>query len=122
LDAPPAAAAATDMDVELPVDRLTGDLDLVLMIDMGFVDPASAFRASVRQGSFVNLIDLFGRGRGAMSLAAVVGAGFPAGLLWLAGRRAFGERGGLALAGPLLLVEPAGQSLHLGFQFGHAPL
>jgi hypothetical protein len=110
------------MDIELPVDRLTGDLDLVLRIDVGFVDPTSAFRASVRQVCFMNLIDFFGRGRGAMSLAAVVGAGFPSGLLRLGGGRAFGERSGLALAGPLLLLEQTGQPLHLRFQFGHAPL
>jgi hypothetical protein len=81
LNAAPALTVPADVDVELPVDGLARDLDLVLLIDVGFVDPAAALGAGVRQGRLVNFVDSFGRRREAMGLAAVVGAGFAAGLL-----------------------------------------
>jgi hypothetical protein len=37
-----------DVDVELPVDRLTRDLHLELLGDMRFVERATAIRAAVR--------------------------------------------------------------------------
>jgi hypothetical protein len=66
LDALGTSAAATHMDVELTVHRSAGDLDLILLLDAGFVDRAAAVRASVGQGGFVDLVDL--RGRRAMGL------------------------------------------------------
>jgi hypothetical protein len=121
LDPAPAGAAVADVDVELAMDRSAGDLDLVLVIDVGLVDPAAAVGASFRQGRFVNFVNLFGRGREAMGLAAIVGAGFTAGLLGFGLRWPLGEGGGLPLAGPLLLFEQTGQPLYVGFQFGDAP-
>jgi|SRR6516164_7375612 hypothetical protein len=122
LDPAPASAALAEVDVELAMDRLAGDLDLVLVIDVGFVDPAAAVGASVRQGRFVNFVDLFGWGREAMGLAAVVGAGLATRLLGFGLRWSLGKKCGLAFAGPLLLFEQAGQPLHLGLQFGDAAL
>jgi hypothetical protein len=43
-----ALAAPADVDVELPVDGLAGDLDLELLGDMGFVERAAALGAAVR--------------------------------------------------------------------------
>ena len=52
----------------------------------------------------VGFIDLVGPWRLAVGFGAVVFAGLAAGLLWLAGGRALGEGGGLALAGALRLL------------------
>jgi hypothetical protein len=122
LDPTPASAAPADVNVELTVDRLTGNLDLVLAINVGWVNEAAAVRASIRQGHLMDFVDLFGRGREAMGLAAVAGAGFAARLLGLGLWRPFGEGRGLTLAGALLLFEQAGQPLYLGLQCGDTPL
>jgi hypothetical protein len=57
-----------------------------------------------------------------VGLGAVGGPRLAAGLLGLVGGLPLGEGGGLALAGPLLLFEEAGQPLDVGFQLGNAPL
>ena len=61
LDTPMAMPAAADVDVELPVDRPAGNLDLVLLIDVRLGDGAAAIRAGMREWRFVNLINLLGR-------------------------------------------------------------
>ena len=48
LDPAVALAAPADVDVELPVDRLTRDLDLELLGHLRFVERAAAIGAAVR--------------------------------------------------------------------------
>jgi hypothetical protein len=57
-----------------------------------------------------------------VGLGAIVFAGLAAGLLGLASGLAFGEGGGLALAGTGRLVELAAAALVLGFQVADASL
>jgi hypothetical protein len=116
LDAAPALTALADVDVELAVNRLARDFDLELLGDVGFVEGAAAVGADVGQGRFVDLVDLFGAGRLAVGLGAVVLTGLAAGLLGLAGGRALGEGGGLALVGAGRLVELAAEALVLSLQ------
>jgi hypothetical protein len=110
----------TDVNVELAVDRLPWDLDLILLIDVGFVDLAAAVGASIGQGCLVDLVDSLRR------LAVGLGAVLLAGLAsWFLGVRlgwSFGEGGGLTLASALLLFKQAGEAFDLGFQFGDAAL
>ena len=122
LNAAPALTALADVDVELPVDGLARDLDLELLGDVGFVEAAAAIGAGVGQGRLVNLVDLFGAGRLAVGLGAVVLTGLAAGLLGLVGRLSLGEGGGLALAGTERLVELAAEALVLGLQVVDASL
>jgi hypothetical protein len=75
-----ALAAPADVDVELAVDGLARDLDLVLLGYMRLVERAAAVGAAVWQRCLVDLIDLFGAGRLAVRLGAVVLAGLAA--LW----------------------------------------
>src|SRR5262245_52755289 len=117
-----APAAPADVDVELPVDGLARDLDLVLLGDVGLVQGAAAVRAGVGQGCLVDLVDLFGARRLAVGLGAVIDTGLASGLLGLAGGRALGEGGGLALAGAGRLVELAAEALVLGLQVTQASL
>src|SRR5262249_27424852 len=117
-----ALAALADVDVELAVDGLARDLHLGLLGYTSFIDWAAAIRARVGHGGVVDLVDLFGAGRLAVGLGAVVFAGLAARLLGLAGRRALGEGGGLALAGTGRLVESAAEALVLGLQVAEASL
>jgi hypothetical protein len=48
LDSAVAPPTTADVDIELAVDRLSWDLDLILLIDVGFVDLAAAVRAGIR--------------------------------------------------------------------------
>src|SRR5262249_52687325 len=122
LNSPVALLALPDMDVELPVDRLTRDLDLELLGHMGLVEWAAAVGAAIGQGRLVDLVDLFGVGRLAMGLGAVVLARLAAGLLGLGRGLALGEGGGLALAGAGRLVELAAEAHVLGLQVTEASL
>jgi hypothetical protein len=70
----------------------------------------------------VNRIDLFGAGRLAVGLGAVVLAGFAPGFPGLALGLALGEGGGLALAGAGRLVELAAEALVLSLQVAEASL
>ena len=116
LEALVAAAAAADVDVELPVNGLARDLDLVLVRDVGFLDRPAAAGANRGEGCVVDFVDV---GRGLpMGLGAVIGAGLAAGPLRLGLGRPLGKGGGLALAVALRLPQLAGQALDLGFQLG----
>jgi hypothetical protein len=117
-----APAALADVDVELPVNGLARDLDLVLLGDVCLVQGAAAIGAGSGQRRVVDLVDLFGAGRLAMCLGAVIFPGLAAGLLGLVIRRAFGEGGGLAHAGAGRLVELAAEALVLGLQVAEASL
>jgi hypothetical protein len=109
-----ALTALADVDVEVPVDGLAWDLDLELLGDVSFVEGSAAVRADVGQGRLVDFVDLFGAGRLAVRLGAVVLAGLAAGLLGLVRGRTLGEGGGLTLAGTGRLVELAAEALVLG--------
>ena len=117
-----ALAALADVDVELAVNGFTRNLNLELLGDMGFVERSAAVGAAVREQCLVNLVDLFGAGRLAVGLGAVVLAGLAAGLPGLVGGLALGEGGGLALVGAGRLVELAAQALVLGLQVVDASL
>jgi hypothetical protein len=72
LHAPAAAAAGPDVDRELAVDRLAGDLGLVLPVGVCFLDvPAPTGRTRLRQRGLVPLIDLLGRRGTATGVAAI---------------------------------------------------
>ncbi len=122
LDAATALAALADVDVELPVDGLARDLDLELLGDVGLVEGAATVGAGVGQRGLVDHVNLFGAGRLAVGLGAVLFTGLAAGLLGLVGGLALGEGGGLALAGAGGLVELAAEALDLGLQVVEAPL
>jgi hypothetical protein len=110
---PPATArTVADVDVELAVDRLAGDLGLVLLLDVGLLERPAAVGTGLGQRGLVDLVDLR-RWRPAR-LGTVVGARLAAGLFGLCVRRALGEGGGLAFAG----AEGLGE---LRFEFGDAP-
>ena len=70
----------------------------------------------------MNLVDLFRGGRLAVGLGAVVLTGLAAGFLGWSLGCAFGEGGGLALAGAGRLVELAAEALVLGLQVVDASL
>jgi hypothetical protein len=122
LNAAAALAALPDVDVELAVNGLARDLDLELLGDVGLVERAAAVGAGAGQGGLVNLVNLFGCGRPAVGLEAVVLAGLAAGLPGLVGGVALGEGSGLALAGAGRLVELAAQALVLGLEVAEASL
>jgi hypothetical protein len=122
LNPPVALTALADVDLELPMDGLTRNLDLELLSDLGFVKGTATLRAGIRQVCLVNLVDLIWAGRLAVGLGAVVLAGLAAGLLGLVGGLALGEGGGLALAGAGGLVKLAAEALVLGLQVADASL
>src|SRR5262249_10818321 len=117
-----APTTLADVDVELPVNGLARDLDLELLGDAGFVEGAATVGAGMGQGGLVDLVDLLGAGRLSVGLGAIVFAGLSAGRLGLASGLAFGEWGGLALAGTGRLVELAAEALVLGLQVADASL
>jgi hypothetical protein len=111
-----AFSAAADVNVELPLNGPTGYLDLILVVDVRFVDLAAAVRASDRQQRLVGFVDLL-RWQ-AMSFGAVVFAGLAARLLRLGHGWPLGERGSLTFAGAALFVEQARQVFDLSAKLG----
>jgi hypothetical protein len=122
LDAAVALAAPPDVDVELPLDGLAGDLDLELLRDVGFVEGAAAVGASAGQGCLVNLVDLVGAGRLAVGLEAVLFPGLAACLARMELGLALGEGGGLPLGGAGRLFKLTVEALVLGLQVTEASL
>jgi hypothetical protein len=122
LNPPVAQPTLADVDVELAVEGLARDLDLELLGHMGLVEWAAAVGAAIGQGRLVDLVDLFGVGRLAVGLGAVVLARLAPRLLGLCSRLALCEGGGLALAGAGHLVELAAEALVLGLQVTEASL
>jgi hypothetical protein len=112
-----ALTALPDVDVELPVNRFTRDLDLELLSDVGFVEWAAAVGAGFGQGRLVGLVDV--RGGLAMGLGAVGRAGLAARPLRFGPGRPVGEGGGLTLAVALRLLQLPGQAFDLGFELGN---
>jgi hypothetical protein len=112
LNATLALTALADVNVELPMNGLTRDLDLELLSDVGFVKRAAAVGADVRQGRLVSLVNLVGRGWLAVGLGAIV-------LARLAGvrlGRALGEGTRLAFTGTKGCIELTTQPLVFGLQ------
>ena len=103
--ASPAVLAAAFVDAELSADRLGGNVDLKLFVDVVILgDVASAMGTSVGQRRFKRFVDGFGRRR-AMTVLAVLGASFASRLFRRRRGIPFGEGGGLTLAGAFLVVE-----------------
>jgi hypothetical protein len=117
-----ALTAPPDVNVELPVNGLSRNLDLELLGDVSLVERSTAIGASTWQRSFVSFIDLVGARRLAVVFEAVILAGLAAGLLGPSGGQSLGEGGGLALAGASRLVELAPEALVLGLQVAEASL
>jgi hypothetical protein len=116
LNATSALTALTDMNVELAMDRLAWDLDLELLGDMGFIEEAAAVGTAFRQLRLVDLIDLFGAGRLAVSLGTIVLPRLTSRLARIDLGLALGEGSGLALTGASCLVELTAQAFVLGLQ------
>ena len=47
LSVSPAPSALAEMDMELAIDRASGNLDLVLLIDVGFLNDPAAIRTRI---------------------------------------------------------------------------
>jgi len=122
LNAAMALAALADVDVELAVNGLTRNLHLELLGDVGFIEWTATIGAAFGQGCLVSLIDLFGSGRLAMRLGAVVSSWLASGFLgfWLG--LALGEGSSLPLAGTGRLVELTAEALDLGLQVVNSSL
>ena len=71
------------MNVELSMDRPPRNLDLILLLHVGFVDGSTAIGAGVGQRGLVGLVDLVRLGCRPMGLGALAVAGFAARLLRL---------------------------------------
>ena len=97
--------APAAVNVELPHDRLTRQLGLVLLIDVRFVQFAAAAGAGVRQGCLMDFVDLFWRRHRAMAMPAVTLTAFASGRFGVLVRRPLGKRCGLAFAGAFGLIE-----------------
>ena len=72
LNAPMTLPTTADVDVELAVDRLSWDLDLILVIDMGWLDRTPTVGAGIGQERLVDFVDLFGGRWLAVGLGAAV--------------------------------------------------
>ena|SRR5437588_883645 len=96
LDAASAMLAAANVNVELALNGPARNLDLVLLVNMRFLDIAAAVGTLVGQRCFVGLVDLFGRL--SMGFGAVVLAGLATWLFGFGLGRPFGEGGSLAFA------------------------
>src|SRR5262245_22167646 len=117
-----ALTAPADVDVELPVNGLARDLDLELLGDVSLVQGAATIGAAVRQRCLVDLVNLLGAGRLAVSLGAVVLAGLAARFARAGLGLALGEGAGLTLAGAEGRVELTSEPLILGLQIMNPPL
>jgi glyoxylase-like metal-dependent hydrolase (beta-lactamase superfamily II) len=113
LNPPSTTTAVADMDIEPAVNRLAGDLDLVLLLNVGLLDRATAVGTGVGQRSVVDFVDVRRRRWRSVAFTSVLSAGLAAGLFGLVGGLALGEGGGLAFAG----AEGFGE---LRFEFGDA--
>src|SRR5262249_30377493 len=112
-------AAVADVDIELPVDWSSGDLDLVLVGDVTFLDRPTTVGTNVGQQRLVDLVGL-PRRRQAMALAAVVGSGLAAGPHGRGLRRLLGERSGLTLPSAAGFVQVLLEAFDLRLPFGDA--
>jgi hypothetical protein len=109
----PASAllALANVDVELSANRLTGNLGLKLLGEIGLDQTARAVGTNVREIRFVDLVDLLGRGT--MAVFAVLIAGFASGAFGVGLGRSLAEGSGLSLSGASGLVEFAAKACDL---------
>ena len=119
LDAALAEATVAQVHVELTLDRLPGNLDLILLLDAGLVDGAAAVGTNVGERRLVRFVN--SRGWWPVAFGAVSVARLAARLLGLVPLFTLGEGGGLAFASPALLVEELTQTLVFRRQFGVLP-
>ena len=120
LDTALATPAFADMDVELSMDRLAWNLDLVLLLDVSFVNDSTALGTDIGHGGFVSLVDFVLRRRRSMPMLAVFLASLASRLFRFILGMAFGEGRCLTLAGAALFVEQLGKLLDVGFEFRDA--
>ena len=116
------AAARTDAEVngELPHDGLAGNLGLVLVIDMGFVDVTATLRTGIGQRGVQFFVDL-GRGRRrSMAMLAVLAAALAARRLGMLLGRGLGKGSRLALGGTLEGLDLPEQLGDQGFELSDA--
>ena len=114
LNASATLLALPDVNVETPNDGLTGNLHLVLLIDVILLHMPTTFVALLWQRNVNDFVG-FLLGRRAVGFRPVLLAAFAAGLLGVLLRGAFRKRGGLSLASPSRLV-------HKLFELGHTRL
>src|SRR5436190_11965039 len=125
-----AAATAAAMDGETPAEGFLRNLGLILGIDPGFFERATAVGTAVRQRDVVRLVDAFlGRGRRPMAMRTMLGTGFATRFLGRLFGRTFGKGRRLPLARtegvlkqPPELLKLLRQRLDLSFQFADASL
>ena len=105
LNAAAALTALANVDVKPAVNWLARNLDLELLGSVSFVQGTATLRAGIRQGCLVDLVNLFGAGRLAVSLGAIFLSRLAAWLTRIELGLAFGEGSSLAFAGAGSLVE-----------------
>jgi hypothetical protein len=105
LNAAAALTALADVNVELPVNGLARNLHLELMSNVGFVEKTATLRAGIRQACLVDLVDLIGARRLAVSFGAIVPSRLAARFVRVRLGLTLGEGAGLALAGTERVVE-----------------
>src|SRR5271157_4806538 len=115
LNAVVAVSTAADMHLELAMDRSAGDLDLILLGDMGFVDGAAAIGTDFRQRSVERFIDVLGWF--SMRFGAILGSGLASRLLGPFLGSSFGERRRLPLTGTVCFFELLLELIDLSAKF-----
>jgi hypothetical protein len=119
LDAEAATTALTDVHVELAMDWSAGNLDLILLLNVDFVNGSTAVRTGLGQGSLMGFVDLLRRRWLTMGPNAVIVARFAARFFGSSLGLAFRERGGLTLAGAALFLKEARQALYISAEIGN---
>jgi hypothetical protein len=120
LDSEVALLTTADVDVELAADCLSWNLNLILLIDVSWLDRTTAVGAGIGYRRLVDLVNLLQRR--SMRLGTIILAGLASRLFWVGLGWSFGEGSGLTLAGALLLFKQAGEAFDLSLQFGDAAL
>jgi hypothetical protein len=89
------------LNIELPVDRPDGKLNLKLLPDFLVLNPPLTMRTPFGQRNLVMFVDLRRSGRLAVTLFAISLAGLATRSARLGDRRSFGKRSRLSLASSL---------------------
>src|ERR1035437_4109601 len=111
LNALAAARAAADVNIEFSVNRLAGNLRLVLLGGAHELDGLATERTFIGQRGDISFVYFFGRF--AISNRTVVLAGFPARFFGSGLGRPFGERRSLALLPALESFDESAQLLQI---------
>ena len=120
LKASAAAATTAHMEVEPPHQRLAGNLDLELPIDMIVFCRSAACGALLGQRHIDDRVG-FLFWKGTMGLGAIIVARFAARLFRGVLGRSLGERSGLAFLGTRGVLQQSLQLRHSFLEFGDPP-